>query len=116
MILFNIMVIILDEFTKKFIGLISIYILIFVVSSIAERLIPKKQKIKMETRQVSNSKYSGPVTLYPKYFLDSYFNKKEENKISNSDVGNGGNEITNQKNIFDCIFEDKIRSPPKKKK
>ena len=40
-----------------------------------------KQKIKMETRQVSNSKYSGPVTLYPKYFLDSYFNKKEETKL-----------------------------------
>ena len=40
-----------------------------------------KQKIKMETRDVANKKYTGPVTLYPKYFLDSYFNKKEENKL-----------------------------------
>jgi len=39
-----------------------------------------KQKIKIETRDVSNRKYSGPIMLYPKYFLDSYFNKKEENK------------------------------------
>ena len=39
-----------------------------------------KQKIKIETRDVSNPKYSGPIMLYPKYFLDSYFNKKEENK------------------------------------
>lgn len=37
-----------------------------------------KQKIKIETRQVSNKKYTGPVLLYPKYFLDSYFNTKEE--------------------------------------
>jgi len=37
-----------------------------------------KQKIKMETRAVANKKYSGPVMLYPKYFLDSYFNKTEE--------------------------------------
>jgi hypothetical protein len=40
-----------------------------------------KQKIKMETRDVANKKYIGPVILYPKYFLDSYFNKKEENKL-----------------------------------
>jgi hypothetical protein len=40
-----------------------------------------KQKIKMETRDVANKKYTGPVILYPKYFLDSYFNKKEENKL-----------------------------------
>jgi len=37
-----------------------------------------RQKIKFETRQVSNPKYSGPVMLYPKYFLDSYFKKTEE--------------------------------------
>jgi hypothetical protein len=41
-----------------------------------------KQKIKMETRTVANKKYTGPVILYPKYFLDSYFNNKtEENKL-----------------------------------
>ena len=35
-----------------------------------------KQKIKMETRAVANKKYIGPVILYPKYFLDSYFKTK----------------------------------------
>ena len=40
-----------------------------------------KQKIKMETRTVANKKYTGPVMLYPKYFLDSYFVKKEETKL-----------------------------------
>jgi hypothetical protein len=40
-----------------------------------------KQKVKMETRTVANKKYTGPIVLYPKYFLDSYFNKKEENKL-----------------------------------
>ena len=41
-----------------------------------------KQKIKMETRTVANKKYTGPIVLYPKYFLDSYFNnKKEEIKL-----------------------------------
>ena len=28
-----------------------------------------KQKIKMETRTVANKKYTGPIVLYPKYFL-----------------------------------------------
>jgi len=35
-----------------------------------------KQKIKMETRMVANKKYTGPIVLYPKYFLDSYFKIK----------------------------------------
>ena len=39
------------------------------------------QKIKIEIRQVANKKYTGPVMLYPKYFLDSYFVKKEETKL-----------------------------------
>jgi len=29
--------------------------------------------VKGETRQVSNAKYSGPIMLYPKAFLDLYF-------------------------------------------
>jgi hypothetical protein len=37
-----------------------------------------KQKIQIETRHVSNKKYTGPVLLYPKYFLDNYFTIKEE--------------------------------------
>ena len=32
-----------------------------------------KAGVKGETRQVSNVKYSGPVMLYPKAFLDLYF-------------------------------------------
>jgi hypothetical protein len=31
------------------------------------------QKIKVETKQVSNPAYSGKVLMYPKSFLDSYF-------------------------------------------
>jgi hypothetical protein len=38
-----------------------------------------KQKVKMETRTVANRKYTGPVILYPKYFLDNYF--KPSNKL-----------------------------------
>ena len=37
-----------------------------------------KQKIQIEIRQVSNKKYTGPIMLYPKYFLDNYFSVKEE--------------------------------------
>ena len=35
-----------------------------------------KQKVQIETRHVSNKKYTGPILLYPKYFLDSYFSTK----------------------------------------
>lgn len=41
----------------------------------------KKDNIPTQTRYVSNKKYTGSVMLYPEYFLDSYFNKKEENKL-----------------------------------
>jgi hypothetical protein len=36
-------------------------------------------KIPIQERQVSNPKYTGPVHLYPKDFLDFYFEKPEEN-------------------------------------
>ena len=32
-----------------------------------------KAGVETETRQVSNSRYKGPVMLYPKMFLDLYF-------------------------------------------
>ena len=32
------------------------------------------QKIKINTQEVSNPKYSGTVMMYPVSFLDSYFN------------------------------------------
>ncbi len=36
-----------------------------------------KQKVQVETRHVSNKKYTGPILLYPKHFLDKYFNEEE---------------------------------------
>jgi hypothetical protein len=35
--------------------------------------------IKPQERQISNPKYTGTVHLYPKDFLDFYFEKPEEN-------------------------------------
>ena len=32
-----------------------------------------QNKVKIETRQVSNTKYTGDVMLYPKAFLDQFF-------------------------------------------
>ena len=32
-----------------------------------------KTGVKHEIREVSNSKYTGPIMLYPKSFLDEYF-------------------------------------------
>ena len=32
-----------------------------------------KSGVKHEIREVSNSKYTGPIMLYPKSFLDLYF-------------------------------------------
>ena len=33
-----------------------------------------KEGIKMSSREVSNSKYTGKVMLYPEEFLEKYFN------------------------------------------
>ena len=33
-----------------------------------------KEGIQMSSREVSNSKYTGKVTLYPEKFLEKYFN------------------------------------------
>lgn len=40
--------------------------------------VASRQKVQIETRHVSNKKYTGPVLLYPKYFLDKYFGTKQE--------------------------------------
>ena len=32
-----------------------------------------QNKVKIETRQVSNAKYTGDIMLYPKSFLDQFF-------------------------------------------
>ena len=36
-----------------------------------------QNKIPLQTRKVSNPKYTGTVNLYPKDFLDFYFKKPE---------------------------------------
>ena len=39
----------------------------------------QRRSIPINTRQVSNPKYEGIVSLYPKWFLDEYFgNSKKE--------------------------------------
>ena len=43
--------------------------------------------IKHEIREVSNTKYSGPIMLYPKSFLDNFF-------------GGGLNESTSSKQLL----------------
>jgi hypothetical protein len=48
--------------------------------------------VKTETREISNPKYEGKVTLYPKDFLDFYFREPETYQIedafplSNNDI------------------------------
>lgn len=39
--------------------------------------IANSQKIKVTEKQVSNPVYSGKVLMYPKSFLDSYFQVKQ---------------------------------------
>ena len=38
----------------------------------------KKANIKVTSRDVSNSKYTGKIMLYPKEFLINYFNPNKE--------------------------------------
>ena len=45
-----------------------------------------KAGVKGETRQVSNAKYSGPVMLYPKAFLDLYFKGGLNESISGKQI------------------------------
>lgn len=43
---------------------------------IAVFLDAKKRGVLMRAREVSNSKYKGKIMLYPKPYLDNYFNNK----------------------------------------
>jgi hypothetical protein len=36
-----------------------------------------KAKLKLETREISNPKYTGKVLLYPKDFLEGFFQEPE---------------------------------------
>ena len=39
-----------------------------------------KQNIPVSTREISNPKYKGKVMLYPKWFLDQYFNTPNQSQ------------------------------------
>ena len=39
------------------------------------------KKIPIHTRQVENPKYSGTVMLYPKWFLDGFFKKEDDDEL-----------------------------------
>jgi hypothetical protein len=40
-----------------------------------------KAKVKFETREVSNPKYTGKVMLYPENFLIEYFQTQQQPKV-----------------------------------
>ena len=44
------------------------------------------QKIKITEKQVSNPVYSGKILMYPKSFLDSYFNPQPVNNYEHEDL------------------------------
>ena len=39
------------------------------------------KKILLNARQVENPKYSGTVMLYPKWFLDEFFKKEDNDEL-----------------------------------
>ena len=41
----------------------------------------KRRCIPTNTRQVSNPKYEGVVSLYPKWFLDEFFKKEDDDEL-----------------------------------
>ena len=41
----------------------------------------QRRSIPINTRQVSNPKYEGVVSLYPKWFLDEYFGKEDDDEL-----------------------------------
>ena len=41
----------------------------------------QRRCIPINTRQVSNPKYEGTVLLYPKWFLDEYFGKENDDSL-----------------------------------
>jgi len=41
----------------------------------------KRRCIPTNIRQVSNPKYEGIVLLYPKWFLDEYFGKEDDDEL-----------------------------------
>ncbi len=41
----------------------------------------KVKKIPIHSRQVENPKYTGTVMLYPKWFLDEFFKKEDNDEL-----------------------------------
>lgn len=41
----------------------------------------QSKKIPFNVRQVDNPKYSGTVMLYPKWFLDEFFKKENDDEL-----------------------------------
>ncbi len=41
----------------------------------------QEKKIPYHSRQVENPKYSGTVMLYPKWFLDGFFKKEDNDEL-----------------------------------
>ena len=44
------------------------------------------QKVKVEEKNISNSIYSGKILMYPKSFLDSYFNHQSTNNHEHEEL------------------------------
>ena len=43
-----------------------------------------KSQVKIETREISNPKYTGKVMLYPENFLNEYFESKQSKVVLSS--------------------------------
>ena len=43
-----------------------------------------KSQVKIETREISNPKYTGKVMLYPENFLKEYFQSKQSKVVLSS--------------------------------
>ena len=48
-----------------------------------------QNKVKFETRHVSNTKYNGDIMLYPKSFLDQFFGGVNEGTNNNRQLLHG---------------------------
>jgi hypothetical protein len=48
-----------------------------------------RNKVKFETRHVSNTKYTGDIMLYPKTFLDQFFGGVNEGTNDNKQLLHG---------------------------
>ena len=52
---------------------------------VTKAAITHPKHIQLSSREISNPVYSGKVTLYPKWFLDEYFNKSTSSTPEDDD-------------------------------